>query len=200
MISAASQNSCKGPLSGVRVIGLTVNVLGPVATQMLGDMGADVIKMEPLQGDPNRETGPCRNPGMPAMHMNVNRNKRSVTLNLKSAEGMSTLMRLVDTADVFVHSMRPAAAIRLGVGYDAISKGNPRIIYAFGPGYNQNGPNRDYPARASNSPQAASAEYCCAMASPGSGLPNDFVSPPVENACPAPVSTMTRAAGVRAAS
>ena len=143
---AASQSSCKGPLSGVRVIDLTVNVLGPVATQVLGDMGADVIKIEPLQGDPNRDTGPCRNPGMSAMHMNVNRNKRSVTLNLKSAEGMSTLMRLVDTADVFVHSMRPAAAIRLGVGYDAIAKRNPRIIYAFGPGYSQNGPNRDYPA------------------------------------------------------
>src|ERR1700738_2224086 len=135
-----------GPLAGVRVIDLTVNVLGPVATQVLGDMGADVIKIEPLQGDPNRDTGPSRNPRMSAMHMNVNRNKRSVTLNLKSAEGMETLMRLVETADVFVHSMRPAAAERLGVSHEAIAKRNARIIYAFGPGYNQKGPNREYPA------------------------------------------------------
>jgi crotonobetainyl-CoA:carnitine CoA-transferase CaiB-like acyl-CoA transferase len=145
-MSAPNHSSSKGPLTGVRVIDLTVNVLGPVATQVLGDMGADVIKIEPLQGDPNRDTGPSRNPRMSAMHMNVNRNKRSVTLNLKSAEGMETLMRLVETADVFVHSMRPAAATRLGVGYEAIAKRNARIIYAFGPGYNQKGPNREYPA------------------------------------------------------
>ncbi len=148
--SAASGTSStganKGPLTGVRVVDLTVNVLGPVATQVLGDMGADVIKVEALSGDPNRETGPSRHPGMSAMHMNVNRNKRSVTLDLKTAEGMNALMRLVETADVFVHSMRPTAARRLGVGYEAISARNSRIIYAFGPGYRQDGPNRDYPA------------------------------------------------------
>src|SRR6202022_3140920 len=133
-MSAPSHSSSKGPLTGVRVIDLTVNVLGPVATQVLGDMGADVIKIEPLQGDPNRETGPSRNPGMSAMHMNVNRNKRSVTLDLKSSAGMDTLMRLVDTADVFVHSMRPAAAIRLGVGYETEAKPNAQIIYQSGRG------------------------------------------------------------------
>ena len=69
-----------GPLSGIRVVDLTVNVLGPVATQILGDMGADVIKVETLQGDPNRDTGPARSAGMSAMHMNVNRNKRSISL------------------------------------------------------------------------------------------------------------------------
>src|SRR5256885_17086086 len=99
-------------------------------------MGAEVIKIETPQGDPNRDTGPSRHPGMSAMHMNVNRNKRSVTLDLKSAEGLDALMRLIDTADVFVHSMRPTAARRLGVSYEAISGRNPRIIYAFGPGYN----------------------------------------------------------------
>jgi crotonobetainyl-CoA:carnitine CoA-transferase CaiB-like acyl-CoA transferase len=135
-----------GPLAGVRVIDLTVNVLGPVATQILGDMGADVIKVETPLGDPNRDTGPSRNPGMSAMHMNVNRNKRSVTLDLKSPAALETLMRLVETADVFVHSMRPAAAQRLGVSYEAIAARNPRIIYAFGPGYRQDGPHRDYPA------------------------------------------------------
>jgi crotonobetainyl-CoA:carnitine CoA-transferase CaiB-like acyl-CoA transferase len=135
-----------GPLAGVRVIDLTVNVLGPVATQILGDMGADVIKIETLQGDPNRDTGPSRNPGMSAMHMNVNRNKRSVTLDLKSPRSFEVFMRLLETADVFVHSMRPAAAQRLGVSYEAVAKRNPRIIYAFGPGYRQDGPHRDYPA------------------------------------------------------
>jgi len=135
-----------GPLAGVRVIDLTVNVLGPVATQILGDMGADVIKIETLQGDPNRDTGPSRNARMSAMHMNVNRNKRSVALDLKSPESFEVFMRLIDTADVFVHSMRPAAAQRLGVSYEAIAKRNPRIVYAFGPGYRQDGPHRDYPA------------------------------------------------------
>src|ERR1700716_4211999 len=88
-----------GPLAGIRVIDLTVNVLGPVATQILGDRGADLIKIETLQGDPNRDTGPSRNTRMSAMHMNVNRNKRSVTLNLKSPDSLAALMRLGDTAD-----------------------------------------------------------------------------------------------------
>jgi crotonobetainyl-CoA:carnitine CoA-transferase CaiB-like acyl-CoA transferase len=144
--SSAPNRTSTGPLAGVRVIDLTVNVLGPVATQVLGDMGADVIKIETPQGDPNRDTGPRRNRGMSAMHMNVNRNKRSVTLNLKSPEGFEALLRLVDGADVFVHSMRPAAAKRLGISYQAIAERNPKIIYAFGPGYRQDGPHRDYPA------------------------------------------------------
>jgi crotonobetainyl-CoA:carnitine CoA-transferase CaiB-like acyl-CoA transferase len=140
------QISPSGPLAGVRVVDLTVNVLGPVATQILGDMGADIIKVETPAGDPNRDTGPRRNPRMSAMHLNVNRNKRSVTLDLKTPAGREALLRLVDTADVFVQSMRPAAAKRLGVDYASISARNPRIIYGSGPGYRQDGPNRDYPA------------------------------------------------------
>jgi crotonobetainyl-CoA:carnitine CoA-transferase CaiB-like acyl-CoA transferase len=140
------RNSPSGPLTGVRVVDLTVNVLGPVATQILGDMGADIIKVETLAGDPNRDTGPRRNPRMSAMHLNVNRNKRSITLDLKTPAGKEALLRLVDTADVFVHSMRPAAAKRLGVDYASISARNPRIVFGSGPGYRQDGPNRDYPA------------------------------------------------------
>jgi len=135
-----------GPLKGVRVIDITVNVLGPVATQILGDMGADVIKVETPAGDPNRQTGPRRNEGMSAMHLNVNRNKRSVTLDLKTDFGREALRRLIATADVFVHSMRPAAAKRLGVDYATLSALNPRLVYGFGPGYRQDGPNRDFPA------------------------------------------------------
>jgi crotonobetainyl-CoA:carnitine CoA-transferase CaiB-like acyl-CoA transferase len=135
-----------GPLAGVRVLDLTINVLGPVATQVLGDLGADVIKVETPQGDPNRDTGPSRHAGMSAMHMNLNRNKRSVTLNLKRPEAKEALLRLVEGADVFVHSMRPGAVERLGLSYAAVAARNPRIIYAFGPGYRQDGPHRDYPA------------------------------------------------------
>src|SRR5579863_8837121 len=97
-----------GPLQGVRVIDTTVNVLGPVATQILGDMGAEIIKIETPLGDPNRDTGPSRHPGMSAMHMNVNRNKRSVTLNLKRPESFEVLMRLVEGADVLcIACVRP---------------------------------------------------------------------------------------------
>lgn len=136
----------RGPLKGVRIIDTTVNVLGPVATQFLGDLGADVVKIETPGGDPNRQTGPARHPGMSAMHLNVNRNKRSITLNLKRPEALEALLRLVETADVFVHSMRPAAAKRLGVSYENLKTRNPRIIYASGPGYRQDGPHRDFPA------------------------------------------------------
>lgn len=141
-----SSAAATGPLAGIRVVDLSINVLGPVATQILGDMGADVIKVETPQGDPNRDTGPARHSGMSAMHMNVNRNKRSITLNLKNPDAKEALMRLVETADVVVHSMRPAAAVRLGISYSDISAKNGRIIYAYGPGYRQDGPKKDLPA------------------------------------------------------
>lgn len=135
-----------GPLTGVRVIDLTINVLGPVATQLLGDMGADVIKVEPPQGDQNRQNGIGKNPDMAVFYTIMNRNKRSIVLNLKDAECREALMKLVETADVFVHSMRPSAAERLGVGYEAVKARNPKIIYAYGPGYNPDGPYKDRPA------------------------------------------------------
>jgi formyl-CoA transferase len=146
MATRAQQPHATGPLAGIRVIDLSVNVLGPVATQILGDMGADVVKIEPPQGDPNRDTGPARHRGMSAMHLNVNRNKRSVTLNLKLPEAQAALMRLVDGADVFVHSMRSAAARRRGISYDQINARNPRVIYGYAPGYRQDGPRSEYPA------------------------------------------------------
>ena len=135
-----------GPLTGLRVIDLTINVLGPVATQILGDMGADVIKVEPPGGDQNRQNGPGRNPGMSVFYLIMNRNKRSIVLDLKQEECMEALLKLVETADVIVHSMRPSAAERLGICYEKIRARNPRIIYAFAPGYRGDGPYKDMPA------------------------------------------------------
>jgi crotonobetainyl-CoA:carnitine CoA-transferase CaiB-like acyl-CoA transferase len=135
-----------GPLAGVRIVDLTLNVLGPVATQILGDMGADVIKVEPPQGDGNRQIGSANHPNMGALYVTMNRNKRSVVLNLKRPAALEALMRLVETADVFVHGMRARAAERLGVDYPAVAARNPRIVYASAPGYRADGPYGDRPA------------------------------------------------------
>lgn len=135
-----------GPLSGLRIIDLSINVLGPVATQLLGDMGADIIKIEPPAGDQNRQNGPGKNPGMSVFYLIMNRNKRSVVLDLKQEECMEALLKLVETADVLVHSMRPSAAKRLGICYEKIRQRNPKIIYAFAPGYRGDGPFKDMPA------------------------------------------------------
>ena len=135
-----------GPLSGIRVIDLTAAVLGPLATQILGDHGADVIKIETLVGDDMRRLGPARHPGMSAMFLNLNRNKRSVALDLKQPEDHATLLRLVETADVFVHNMRPQAAERLKIAFADLSKLNPRLIYASASGYSDTSPDRDKPA------------------------------------------------------
>ena len=135
-----------GPLAGIRVIDITINVLGPVSTQILGDMGADVIKVETPDGDPMRQLGSANAPGMAAMYMSLNRNKRSVVLDLRRPTGLEALMRLVETADVFVHSLRPGSADRLGVSYAAVSARNRRIVYAFAPGYRPGSSNRERPA------------------------------------------------------
>ena len=135
-----------GPLTGVRVIDLTAAVLGPVATQHLGELGADVIKIEPPEGEFMRVMGPSRNAGMGAYFLTINRNKRSVVLDLKTSAGRAALMKLAETADVLVHNMRVAAAERMGLNYAALSARNPRIILAAGIGFNQGGRYRDRPA------------------------------------------------------
>ena len=135
-----------GPLAGVRVIDLTINVLGPVSTQILGDMGADVIKVEAPGGDDMRRIGPARNEGMGAFFLNMNRNKRSIVLDLKQPASRATLLGLVETADVFVHSMRPSAVERLGIDYRELSGRNPRLVYASAGGYRNTSSRRDWPA------------------------------------------------------
>jgi crotonobetainyl-CoA:carnitine CoA-transferase CaiB-like acyl-CoA transferase len=135
-----------GPLAGIRVVDLTSAVLGPVATQTLGDMGADVIKIEPPEGDPIRPLGPSRHPGMGAYFLNINRNKRSVALDLKRPAAREALLKLVATADVFVHNMRLGAAARLCLDYQSVKASNPRIVYAAATGFRKDGVHRERPS------------------------------------------------------
>ena len=135
-----------GPLAGVRVVDLTVNVLGPMATQILGDLGADVVKVEPPEGDPMRTLGPQGAPGLSPHFVGLNRNKRSVVLDLKRPAAHAALLRLVRAADVFVHNMRPAAAARLRIDYPTLAAAHPRLVYAWASGYRKDGPRADRPA------------------------------------------------------
>jgi crotonobetainyl-CoA:carnitine CoA-transferase CaiB-like acyl-CoA transferase len=135
-----------GPLLGIRVIDITTVVLGPYCSQTLGDMGADVIKVEPPQGDSTRQIGPSRTPGMGSYFANLNRNKRSLALDLKNPLAREAVLRLVETADVFVHNMRAGAAARLGLDYQTLSQRNPRLIYASAGGFRQASSMQDFPA------------------------------------------------------
>src|SRR5216117_1289509 len=114
-----------GPLDGVRIIDVTTVVLGPWATQTLGDLGADIIKVEPPEGDTTRRLGPARHPGMGAFFLACNRNKRSVVLDLKQPSGRAALLRLATTADVILHNFRPGPAARLGLEYEVFRAVNP---------------------------------------------------------------------------
>jgi crotonobetainyl-CoA:carnitine CoA-transferase CaiB-like acyl-CoA transferase len=135
-----------GPLAGVRVVDLTTVVLGPYATQALGDLGADIIKVEAPEGDTTRHTGPRRHDGMASLYMGINRNKRSIVLDLKQAPARAALLRLVDTADVFVHNIRPQKLAGLGLGPDALMAHRPRLIYAGIHGWREDGPYGGRPA------------------------------------------------------
>lgn len=135
-----------GPLNGVRIIDLTTAVLGPLTTQLLGDLGADVIKVESPEGDSMRYLGACRNPGMSALFLTNNRNKRSIVLDLKRPKARDALYRLARTSDVFFHNMRPGAAERLEIDYARLAQENPSIIYASASGYRRDGPHANKPA------------------------------------------------------
>jgi crotonobetainyl-CoA:carnitine CoA-transferase CaiB-like acyl-CoA transferase len=135
-----------GPLAGIRVIDITTVVLGPLATQTLGDLGADVIKIETKDGDNTRHIGPRSDHGMGAYFAGLNRNKRSVVLDLKRPVAKAALLRLVEGADVFVHNMRQGAAQRLGLDYASLAKLNPRLVYASASGFRQDSTAREDPA------------------------------------------------------
>ncbi|MBV1883205.1 MAG: CoA transferase [Pseudomonadales bacterium] len=135
-----------GALDGYRIIDLTANVLGPTALQNLGDMGADIIKVESLAGDDVRYISAGLHEGMSAVFMNCNRNKRSISLNLKTKEGLEVLTKLIAGADVFVHTMRVKAIEKLGLSYEKVSAIKPDIVYAQANGFGQNGVHADRPA------------------------------------------------------
>ena len=135
-----------GPLAGVRVLDLTAVVLGPLATQILGDYGADVIKVEPPEGDLMRANGISRVRGLSSIFLAINRNKRSLAIDLKRPEGVAALQRLLPTVDVLVHNMRTAAIERLGLGHAACAAINPRLVYCVATGFGEAGPDAGKPA------------------------------------------------------
>jgi len=145
-VKAISATAPAGPLAGIKIIDLTSVMMGPYATMILGDYGADVIKVESPEGDVMRYAAPMRHPRMGAMYLQGNRNKRSIVLDLKKTGGREALLRLSATADVFVHNVRPAAMRRLRLGADDLLALNPRLVYASLHGFGEEGPYAGRPA------------------------------------------------------
>ena len=135
-----------GPLDGVRILDLTTVGFGPYGVQILADYGADVIKVEAPEGDITRGIAPMRNPGMGHFYLNANRNKRSIALDLKQPGGRDALLKLVESADALITSIRPAAMERLGLGYDECKSVNSSIVYVALVGFGQDGPYAKRPA------------------------------------------------------
>ena len=129
-----------GPLSGLKVLELTSVVLGPWAAQTMADMGADVIKIEAPFGDSNRQLGASRNPGMAALYLSNNRNKRSLVLDLKQESARDALLTIVKDCDVFLHNNRPQVMTKLRLEYEDIKSVNENIIYCGTYGYSKDGP------------------------------------------------------------
>ena len=142
MVTSSSKPSLpgeRGPLTGVRVVDITTVFMGPSATQMLGDLGADVVKIEAPGGDVVRGIGPQGHERMGPLFLGMNRNKRSIALDLKTAEGRGVLLELAKDADVLTYNVRPQAMERLGLGYEALAAINPRLLYVGMFGFSQRG-------------------------------------------------------------
>jgi len=141
-----AESEARGPLAGVRVLDLTSVIMGPVATQVLGDLGADVVTIEGRAGDTNRSMGPGPLPGLSGTSMNLMRNKRSVGLDLKHEAGRKAFLRLVEVSDVVVTNLRPGPLGRLGLAYDDLRGVRPDLIFCQAHGYPSDGPDADAPA------------------------------------------------------
>ncbi len=135
-----------GPLDGIRVLDLTSVIMGPLATQMLGDLGADVISIEGPEGDTNRVMGPGPVPGLSGVALNLLRNKRSVGLDLKHPDGRAAFLRLAATADVVVTNLRPGPLRRLALTYEDVAAARPDVIYCRASGYPSDSAKADAPA------------------------------------------------------
>lgn len=144
--SEAPGGRASGPLAGVRVIDMTSVAMGPYATQILGDMGADVIKVESHDGDIFRYAAPARHDGMGAAFLNLNRNKRSIALDLKREDERQTLIDLIAGADVLVYNVRPHAMRRYGLDYESLRVRNPRLVHCGTYGFSERGPYAGRPA------------------------------------------------------
>jgi crotonobetainyl-CoA:carnitine CoA-transferase CaiB-like acyl-CoA transferase len=134
------------PLEGIRIIDVTTTFVGPICTLTLADLGADVIKIERPQGDVTRGIGPARHAGMASIFLTGNRNKRSVVLDLGTPRGQAALMRLCETADVFIHNMRGSSAEKLKIDYSHVRQANEKIIYCATYGFGAGGVYDDLPA------------------------------------------------------
>ena len=128
------------PLEGLRIIDMSAVVMGPFAAQILGDLGADVIKVEPHSGDTTRHVTPMRNPNMGWVFLHANRNKRSLVLDLKDPEGKAAFLKLAEISDALITNVRPAALERLGLGWETLRTANPRLIVLNLVGYGAGGP------------------------------------------------------------
>jgi crotonobetainyl-CoA:carnitine CoA-transferase CaiB-like acyl-CoA transferase len=142
----SSNSPAKGPLAGIRVIDCTSILFGPYCTQLLGDMGADVIKVEGPEGDTIRDAGTGRSPGMSGVFVNTNRNKRSIVVDMKTAESKAIMADLLKTADVFVSNIRRKGLGRLGLDHESLRESHPRLIHCSATGYGRGGPYEDKPA------------------------------------------------------
>ena len=139
-MTSSTKTSSSGALAGIRVVDLTTVIMGPFATRILADMGADVVKVEAPNGDSFRSYGPSRSPGMGGSVLNLHRNKRSALLDLKDPRARIALDRLIEKADVVIHNFRPQAAARLALDWASVAKINPRVVLCAARGFGQDGP------------------------------------------------------------
>ena len=133
-------------LEGIKVVDFTTIVLGPYASQFLGDFGADVVKVEPLEGDGFRAVRPGPSADIGAGFANFNRNKRSIAIDLKHSAGKDVVSRLVADADVVIHNMRAMSALALGITYEQLKLIRPDLVYCWSPGFGSDGPDANSPA------------------------------------------------------
>ena len=145
-MTAQYSASTVGPLAGVKILDLTSVVMGPFATQILAQLGAEVIKVETPEGDNMRHVGPMNHAGMGHIFLHANAGKRSIVLNLKHPDGREAALKLAEGCDVFISNVRPQALTRLGLDYEAVRQRNPRIIHVSCCGFDQDGPDAARPA------------------------------------------------------
>lgn len=168
------------PLQGVRVLDLSTIVLGPYASQVLADYGADVIKIETPEGDSTRNTGPSTEAGMGALFLGVNRGKRSIVLDLKTEEARANLLRLVDGADVLMHSIRPQKLAAIGLAPEDLMARNPRLVYVGLHGFGEDGP---YGGRPAYDDIIQGMSGCAALMERQTGTPQYFPTIAADKSC-----------------